>query len=101
VYEAASAGDARRVIAQQRPDVLVSDIGMPREDGYELIRSIRQADDTHALARLPAIALTAYARHDDRDRALAAGYDRHITKPVDPETLLQAIASLVAHGSSA
>lgn len=101
VDEASSAREARTAIALQRPDVLVSDIGMPREDGYELIRSIRQADDTHALARLPAIAVTAYARDDDRDRALAAGYDRHVTKPVDPEALLQAIAAVVAHEPSA
>jgi signal transduction histidine kinase/ActR/RegA family two-component response regulator len=101
VYEASSAGEARSIIEQQRPDVLVSDIGMPREDGYELIRSIRQADHAHELARLPAIAVSAYARDDDRDRALAAGYDRHITKPVDPEALLEAVAAVAPHGSSA
>jgi CheY-like chemotaxis protein/two-component sensor histidine kinase len=101
VDEASSAGEARTVIAQQRPDVLVADIEMPGEDGYELIRSIRQKDGAHALPRLPAIAVTAYARDADGDRALAAGYDRYVTKPVDPEALLQAIAAVVAHSSSA
>jgi CheY-like chemotaxis protein len=101
VFEASSADEAREAIAEQRPDVLVSDIAMPREDGYELIRSIRQADDAHDRPRLPAIAVTAYARVDDRDRAMAAGYDRHISKPVDPEALLRAVAAVAAHRSSA
>jgi PAS domain S-box-containing protein len=89
-----SAEDARRRIAARRPDVLVSDIGMPVEDGYSLIRSIRQADEAAGLRRLPCIAVTAYARADDRVRALAAGYDRHLTKPLDPGMLLETIAEL-------
>jgi CheY-like chemotaxis protein len=83
--------------------VLVSDVGMPQEDGYELIRSVRHEDGGHQQPRLPAIAVTAYAREDDRNRALAAGYDRHVTKPVDAGALVQAIAEVVgprsAHGS--
>jgi CheY-like chemotaxis protein len=94
VDTAVSADDARRRLALRRPDVLVSDIGMPGEDGYSLIRSIRQADEAAGLARLPSIAVTAYARDDDRLRALAAGYDRHLTKPLDPGALLDAIAEL-------
>ena len=90
----ASAEDARRRLAVRRPDVLVSDIAMPGEDGYSLIRSIRQADEAAGRTRLPCIAVTAYARDDDRARALAAGYDRHLTKPLDPEALLEAIAEL-------
>ncbi len=101
VNGASSAGEARRIIDEQRPDVLVSDIGMPAEDGYDLIRSIRQQDDARGLPHLPSIAVTAYAREDDRDRAIAAGYDRHVSKPVDPDTLLETIATLVTHGSSA
>jgi signal transduction histidine kinase/CheY-like chemotaxis protein/HAMP domain-containing protein len=101
VFEASSADEARQAIGEQRPDVLVSDIAMPREDGYELIRSIRQAEDAHDRPRLPAIAVTAYARGEDRDRAIAAGYDRHISKPVDPEALLRAVAAVAAHRSSA
>ncbi len=98
VDTAESAEEARRAIAARRPHVLVSDIGMPGEDGYGLIRSIRQADDRTGTPRLPCIAVTAYAREDDRDRALAAGYDRHVTKPVDPAILLQAIADLSSGG---
>ena len=98
---AASAADARETVARRRPDVLISDIGMPREDGYELIRSIRREEEERQLSRLPAIAVTAYARDDDRTRAMGAGYDRHITKPVERDRLLQIVASLIGHGSSA
>jgi len=74
--------------------VLVSDIGMAGEDGYALIRSIRDADERAHAARLPSIAVTAYAREDDRLRAISAGFDRHVTKPVDPGLLLHTIADL-------
>jgi CheY-like chemotaxis protein len=94
VEAAASADEARRAIAARRPDIVVSDIGMPGEDGYALIRSIRQQDERTGAERLPCVAVTAYARDDDRMRALAAGYDRHVTKPVDPAVLLHAIADL-------
>jgi PAS domain S-box-containing protein len=89
-----SAEDARRRVAARRPDVLVADIGMPGEDGYSLIRSIRRSDEAAGRPRLPSIAVTAYAREDDRLRALTAGYDRHLTKPLDPGTLLDTIAEL-------
>jgi signal transduction histidine kinase/ActR/RegA family two-component response regulator len=89
-----SAEEARRRLAARRPDVLVSDIAMPEEDGYSLIRSIRLADEAAGLTPLPSIAVTAYARDDDRSRALVAGYDRHLTKPLDPGALLEAIAEL-------
>ena len=95
VDTAASADEARSLIATRRPHVLVSDIGMPREDGYALIRSIRQADEAAGRSRLPSIAVTAYASQDDRLRALGSGYDRHVTKPVDPAALLQTIAALI------
>ena len=94
VTTAASAEDARRHIGANRPQVLLSDIGMPGEDGYALIRSIRDADERAGRPPLPCIALTAYAREDDRARALAAGYDRHLTKPIDPTELLRTIAEL-------
>ncbi|MFL6212802.1 MAG: response regulator [Blastocatellia bacterium] len=74
------------------PDILVSDIGMPNEDGYSLISKVR-AMPTPA-ARTPAIALTAYARSEDRIRALVAGYQVHVPKPVDLTELAVAIASL-------
>jgi CheY-like chemotaxis protein/anti-sigma regulatory factor (Ser/Thr protein kinase) len=95
VEAAASAEEARQAIAARRPDVVISDIGMPGEDGYALIRSIRQADERGGAPRLPCVALTAYAREDDRLRALAAGYDTHVTKPLDPSRLLRAVADLM------
>ena len=95
VDTAASADEARLLIATRRPHLVVSDIGMPREDGYSLIRSIRQADEAAGRERLPSIAVTAYASQDDRLRALGSGYDRHVTKPVDPAALLQAIVTLI------
>jgi len=91
---AASADEARQRISARRPAIVISDIGMPGEDGYALIRDIREADGLGLRHRLPCIAVTAYAREDDRLRALAAGYDRHITKPLDPAVLLRAVADL-------
>jgi len=93
VETAASAAAARGVLARWRPDVLVCDIGMPHEDGFEFIAFLRalHPDDGGAL---PAIALTAYARADDRDHALAAGFNRHVPKPVAPADLISAIAEL-------
>jgi signal transduction histidine kinase/ActR/RegA family two-component response regulator len=84
-----SAAEAYDRISRRRPDVLVSDIGMPDEDGYTLIRHLRQANGE--ARRLPAIALTAYARKQDADAALTAGYDHHLAKPVMPADLIRAI----------
>ena len=80
------------------PDVLVSDIGMPDEDGYSLIRKLRQLDAQRG-GRLPAIALTAYAGSDDRRQALLAGFQRHLTKPVDADELVAVVASLTGRTS--
>ncbi len=80
---------------QLRPDVLISDIGMPDEDGYELIRRVRALPEGDG-GNVPAIALTAYVRPEDSAAALAAGYQRHISKPVDVAQLTAAIAQLVA-----
>src|SRR6476661_2955849 len=74
-------------------DVLVSDIGMPDEDGYSLIRKLRQLEAQRG-GRLPAIALTAYARNDDRQQALLTGFQMHLTKPVDAAELVAVVASL-------
>ncbi|HEY3244224.1 MAG TPA: ATP-binding protein, partial [Phycisphaerae bacterium] len=74
-------------------DVLVSDIGMPGMDGYELIRRVRRL--AAGVAGIPAVALTAFARPEDRVQALAAGYQRHLSKPIDPRELLTTIAALV------
>jgi PAS domain S-box-containing protein len=93
VYTADGANAAREVLARWRPDALVCDIGMPGEDGYSFIRFLRalHADDG---GTMPAIALTAYARSEDRDRALAAGYQRHLSKPVAPAELIAAVRDI-------
>jgi signal transduction histidine kinase len=75
------------------PDVLVSDIGMPSEDGFELISKVRAMGPERG-GTIPAIALTAYARDEDRARVLAAGFQRHVAKPVEPSSLAHAVASL-------
>jgi len=80
-----------RAFREWKPDILVSDIGMPVEDGYSLIQKLRK--QRLKLAReIPAIALTAYATDDDRARALSAGFQVHIAKPIEPETLVKSIA---------
>jgi len=80
------------------PDVLVSDIGMPDEDGYSLIRKLRQLEAQRG-GKLPAIALTAYAGSDDRRQALLAGFQMHVTKPVDAAELVAVVASLTGRTS--
>ena len=89
VETAVNAEDARREMETFRPTVLISDLAMPREDGYALVRSLRLADIT-----VPAIALTAYARREDADRAMAAGFQVHMAKPVDPGVLVDTVATL-------
>ncbi|HEY8549731.1 MAG TPA: response regulator [Vicinamibacterales bacterium] len=88
-----SAAEALRALDAGLPDVLVSDIGMPHADGYSLIRQIRSRSRDDG-GTLPAVALTAFARPDDRRRALLAGYQAHLAKPVDPSDLVTVIASL-------
>lgn len=88
---AVDATGALGVLEIWKPDVLVSDIGMPGQDGYVLIKRIRSTENGQ---RLPAIALTAYAKEEDRALALAAGYHLHISKPVEPEHLINAVSSL-------
>jgi signal transduction histidine kinase len=95
VEAVASAKEAYDRLALRRPDVLVSDIGMPDEDGYSLIRRVREVTEHR---RLPAIALTAYARKQDAELALASGYDRHLPKPVAPADLIRAIKSITIVG---
>jgi signal transduction histidine kinase len=94
VIAVSSAADAVERLERERPDMLVSDIAMPGEDGYELIRRIR-AGPRGSGARIPAAALTAYATLEDRAKALRAGYDEHIPKPVDPTRLIAALSVLV------
>jgi CheY-like chemotaxis protein len=89
VRVAATAAQGREMLPAFRPTVLVSDIAMPSEDGYSLMQSLRAAG-----AALPAIALTAFARREDAQRAREAGFDIHMAKPVDPERLVRTIAAL-------
>lgn len=74
-------------------DVLISDIAMPEADGYDLIRTVRSLDGERG-GQIPALALTAYARVEDRAAALAAGYQQHAAKPIEPLELAAAVASL-------
>ncbi|MEP0871324.1 response regulator [Trichocoleus desertorum AS-A10] len=92
---ATSAQEAIELLLAQKPDVLVSDIGMPEEDGYSLIHRIR-ALPVEQGGSIPAVALTAYARTEDRTRVIAAGFQIHIPKPVEPAELATVIASLAA-----
>jgi signal transduction histidine kinase len=89
-----SAAEAMEMLRNHPPDVLLSDIAMPGEDGYALIRQVRSLGADRG-GRIPAAALTAYATLEDRRRALLAGYNEHISKPVDPTRLIATVASLV------
>jgi CheY-like chemotaxis protein len=83
---------ALRAVQQAWPDVLVSDIGLPGRDGYELVRSVRALESERHAPHLQVIALTAFARPEDREKTLAAGFDLHLSKPIKPHQLLEAIA---------
>ncbi|HEX8492548.1 MAG TPA: PAS domain S-box protein [Pyrinomonadaceae bacterium] len=93
VRTAASAREALKVIEQWMPGVMVCDIGMPGEDGYSLIRKVRAAEAGRD-EQTPALALTGYARSEDRVQALSAGYQMHMAKPIDPLELTAAVATL-------
>jgi signal transduction histidine kinase/ActR/RegA family two-component response regulator len=93
VTTAASAEAARRAVAEETPDVILSDVGMPGEDGYAFIRWLRARPRSQG-GGVPSAALTAYARAEDRRRALEAGYDMHLVKPIEPAELVQALAQL-------
>ena len=91
VTTAASGAEALRELEHRSSDVLLSDIGMPGLDGYQFIRAVRERGNG-----VPAAALTAFARSDDRRRAMLAGYQLHVAKPVDPSELVAIVASLAA-----
>jgi CheY-like chemotaxis protein len=93
VLVAASVEEALRLFRSASPDLLISDIGLPELDGYDLMRMVR-AEPSGGAHTMPAIAVTAYARPEDRMRALRSGYQTHISKPVEPAELLAAVASL-------
>lgn len=91
---AATAKEGMDILQSTHPDVILSDIGMPGVDGYEFIRQVRALPPSRG-GRTPAAALTAFARTEDRTRAMIAGYQIHIAKPIEPQELLAAVASLV------
>jgi PAS domain S-box-containing protein len=93
VKTCASASEALEALEQYKPDILVSDIGMPGEDGYALIEKVRAWEEGRG-RQIPAVALTAYARAEDRLCALSAGFNMHVPKPVEPAELAMVIASL-------
>ena len=92
-----SAAEAFNVFSHGVPDVLISDIGMPDEDGYEFMRKLRALPPEKG-GQTPAIALTGYASRKDRERALAAGYHQHMAKPIEQAEMIAAIAALVGRG---
>jgi CheY-like chemotaxis protein len=95
VFAAECAADAFELVARERPDVLISDIAMPEEDGYMLIARVRQLAAEEG-GRTPAFAVTAYAGSADRARALEAGFDDHFSKPVDIDVLVDKLLDIRA-----
>jgi PAS domain S-box-containing protein len=93
VRAAASAEEGLQILSEFRPDVLISDIGMPGKDGYQFIREVRRLDASSG-GKVPAIALTAFARSEDRTRAMLSGYNTHIAKPIEPQELVATVGSL-------
>ena len=94
VTSVGSAAEALETIDALAPDVLVSDIGMAEQDGYDLLRILRQRDSRSAT--IPAVAVTAYARTEDRQHALAAGFHAHVAKPIVPKDLILSVERLAA-----
>lgn len=95
VFSASNAIDGLALLRRLKPQVVLSDIAMPGHDGYELLRWVRELPDP-VVRGTPAAAFTAYAQPEDRRRALAAGYQMHLVKPVAPDVLLEAVATLAA-----
>ncbi len=99
VTTVASVSEALESFEEQRPDVILSDIGMPVQDGYSLIRQVR-ALELQGGRRIPAVAMTAYARDIDRTNAIAAGFQKHLSKPVAPDQLVAVVAHLLLKPST-
>ena len=93
VLTASSADEGLKLLQSQRPNVVISDIGMPDKDGYQFMRDLRRISAVKG-GNTPAIALTAFARSEDRTRAMVAGYQIHISKPIEPQELIATVASL-------
>src|SRR4051812_2437021 len=96
VSTVASAEEARRALAEVHPQLILCDIAMPGENGYSFIRTLRQLDSA-STSQVPAIALTALAGDEDRRRSIAAGFQEHLSKPVDIDRLLRTVSALAAH----
>jgi CheY-like chemotaxis protein len=94
-----SAAEALDRLEKTRPDIVLADIGMARSDGFDLIRRIRESRDA-AVRQIPAAALTAYARAEDRMKVLQSGFQMHLAKPVDPAELIVAVAALAKRSAS-
>ncbi len=92
VLQASSVSSAMSILGEHEVSAVVSDIGMPGEDGYTFVRRLRAAERTK---ELPAIALTAYARAEDRERALASGFGVHMPKPIEPARLVAIVAAML------
>jgi signal transduction histidine kinase/ActR/RegA family two-component response regulator len=97
VHTSASASDALQRVADIKPDVMVVDLGMPRMDGFEFMSRVRASTDAD-VREIPAAALTAFARSEDRTKALDSGFEMHMAKPVDPGELVASIATLARRG---
>jgi CheY-like chemotaxis protein len=93
VVTAGSASEALEEIARHRPDVLISDVGMPGDDGYSLISQVRALPAERG-GQIPAAALTAYVRAEDRVKVLRSGFQLHVSKPVEPAELVTVVAHL-------
>ncbi len=94
---ASSAAEALDILERWTVDLLLSDIGMAGLDGYQLIQQVREHESARGAKALPAIAITAYARREDREQALAAGFNTHVAKPLDPDELIATVAEDVSH----
>ena len=99
VTSATSTREALACLSRVTPDLLLADLGLPGEDGYALLRHVR-AMSSPEISAMPAVAITAYARASDRERALAAGFVRYVVKPVDPSELVSVVAAVLETGIS-
>jgi len=97
VTTAGSGPEALQMLATTIPHIVLSDIGMPGQDGYQFLRELRKLPPEHGGA-VPMIAVTAYARPEDRSRSIAAGFQAHVTKPINPSELIDVIASITGCG---
>ena len=100
VLTAGSAAEGLAILVREKPDVLLSDIGMPQVDGYDFLRQVRLLK-AESGGRIPAIALTAFARFGGPDAALMSGYQVHVAKPVEPAELVATVASVMGRTGEA